>query len=126
MTQNEPIIHEEHPLDAQEAGIRQNWLRALDAYHVQFLVLNRQSESDTAAKDPTRVDLSGSLPSNRLFLASTASGTAKYSARREDNLKQLEVKLMVSTKCGDSCQGRWNLASGRNLIPKPGASVSWM
>jgi hypothetical protein len=34
------------PLDAQEAGVKENWLRALDAYHVRFLVLNLQSERD--------------------------------------------------------------------------------
>jgi hypothetical protein len=34
------------PLDAQETGVKENWLRALDAYHVRFLVLNQQSERD--------------------------------------------------------------------------------
>ncbi len=46
MPQDDSITQEERPLDAREAGIKENWLRALDAYHVRFLVLNRQSESD--------------------------------------------------------------------------------
>jgi hypothetical protein len=33
-------------LDAQETGVKENWLRTLDAYHVRFLVLNLQSERD--------------------------------------------------------------------------------
>jgi hypothetical protein len=36
----------ERPLDVREAGIKEDWLRVIDAYRVQFLVLNRQSEGD--------------------------------------------------------------------------------
>jgi hypothetical protein len=46
MPQNGSITQEERPLDTRESGIRENWLRALDTHRVQFLVLNRQSESD--------------------------------------------------------------------------------
>jgi hypothetical protein len=46
MTHSEPITHKEHALNARETGIKEDWLRALDAYHVRFLVLNRQSERD--------------------------------------------------------------------------------
>ena len=46
MPQDDSITQEERLLDAREGGIRENWLRALDAYHVRFLVLNHQTESD--------------------------------------------------------------------------------
>ena len=46
MPREDSITQEERPLDAREAGIKENWLRALDTYHVRFLVLNLQNESD--------------------------------------------------------------------------------
>jgi hypothetical protein len=36
----------ERPLDVREAGIKEDWLRVIDACRVQFLVLNLQSEGD--------------------------------------------------------------------------------
>jgi Uma2 family endonuclease len=46
MPKEDSITQEERPLGAREAGIKENWLRALDTYRVRFLVLNLQSESD--------------------------------------------------------------------------------
>ena len=42
MAQDHSMLQVEHPLP----GMDKDWLTMLDAYHVRFLVLNLQSESD--------------------------------------------------------------------------------
>ena len=39
MPREDSITQEERPLDAREAGIKENWRRALDTYRVRYLVL---------------------------------------------------------------------------------------
>ena len=46
MPQDRSITQAERPLNAQILGANEAWLRVLDAYHVRFLVLNLDAESD--------------------------------------------------------------------------------